>query len=229
MLAAIQKWAGAIGFWLIAIVLFFWTFFENFGVSYERLLSIAMALFGGLIIYFDGRFNAVLTREKSVTKLTISQGTNRVFQSTARIRHLRIAALTGEMITPLFTGHEIKIDEATLLFHEFNARQPNANEFRERVDWTISEWKKMRDQRKATKVNIAKYAGVPNSYVIIIDTIYMIFGPYYPDEKSPTGVETGTAFFVDGATETGALIIDAWVVAFDKQFSFWQQNPPGYN
>jgi hypothetical protein len=203
MLAAIQKWAGVIGFLLIAIVLFFWTFFENFGLSYERLLSIAMALFGGLIIYFDGRFNEVITREKSVTKLTISQSMNRVFQSTVRIRHLRIAALTGEMITPLFGGHEIKIDEATLLFREFNLVHVN------RVDWSISEWKKMRDQAKITKLNIAKYSGVPNCYVIIIDTVYMIFGPYYPDKKSATGVETGAAFFVDGATEAGALMIDA--------------------
>ena len=96
MLAAIQKWGWIAGFLLIAITLFFWPFFEHLipGITLEKLFSIAMGLFIGLVIYFDERLQAVLTREKPLAKLTISQGVNRIFDSTKRIRHLRIAALT---------------------------------------------------------------------------------------------------------------------------------------
>src|SRR5215470_11716319 len=119
------KWAGAAGFFLLAIVLLFWPLIEGIGQLYresfrisrarlhEAFLSIAMALSGGLIIYFDGRLDTIL-RKPIVTNLTIPRAIDRILESTSHIGYLRIYALTSQAIAPSFGGHQIGIDRLDL-------------------------------------------------------------------------------------------------------------------
>jgi hypothetical protein len=201
-------------------ILFFWQRLSSFlPLDRDKILGITIALWAGLIFYFDRRFDKLLPGNRVLNHINISQGIHQALSYVKKPRIIRIFAFSTYVIQPILRDSGVRIPQCSILFYQSccdKEEGPQHGAPGSRVQPApIGEWFNMQKAGQIGNLEIKGHDFYPQIYFVIFDDRALLMGHYLiHDQTFPRCEFQEPCLIVDASTE-GKIMIQKCLRLFE--------------
>ncbi len=223
MLHKIIRFGQPIMLLLIGITLLFWSFFSSIipWLDLKQVIGVTIAIIASLIFYYDQFFCKIFINKSNFNHIDLTASIRLANDFVKNCKHIRIYALSTNMIQPIFKSMNIKADYCSILVYTPENRSDNSNVdiYQNNLSMLRSEWSNLKEDAFFKQVEIKGYDFTPTEFMILFDEKVVIIGHYiFNDNRFPM-CDVQEPYVLTNDQLNNKILIEKYISLYESIYS----------